>query len=1010
MSAQFTCKAVGQSLNYQWQLNGTNIPGATTDTYSIESSQLSNAGVYALVMTNQLGMTMSRPANLSVLYAITVQPPVLPMQPDQTVDELSQLVVTNTETDVMVPNLTLTYQLLNAPSGASIDGNGVIRWTPALNQAPSTNVFTTIVTDNALPPAAATNTFLVVVLATNQPPVLDLPASWTLVADTPFSEQVLATDPDNPVNSLTFTLGAGAPSGASISPGGLFSWTPSPDQAPSTNLVTIWVSDSLNSVSQSIEIVVYPLNTIQPVLPTQPDRTIFGQVQLVITNTVTDSDGPPVTLTYELLFAPAGATIDSNGIIRWTPLPDQEPSTNFFTTQVTESGMPPLSRRNIFSVVALVSNQAPILEIPDSWTLTGDVAFSQQVVVSDPYEPPTTSLTFSLSGGAPLGATMTPTGLFSWTPSGSQAPSTNPVTICVSDGTSTFCKTIQIIVNQNPLEILSQPLGGSLGIGYDASLSVLARGTTPVSYQWQFNRTNMLGATGATLTLSNAEPAQSGTYSVTVSNQSGAITSNPVSVAIVAIITWENGLPDERSNIPAHLTNVAAIAGGDAFDVALNADGTVVAWGANIFHELDVPADATNIVAIAAGSSHALALRADGTVVTWGTMWPTSVPVPVDLTNAVAVDGTVVAWDDGGGEFTPVPADLTNVVAVSSGQFGTLALKSDGTVEGWLAKPPFDPNLLIGALPSNLTNVVAISAKGDHGLALLGDGTVVAWGTNGLNTVPAGLSGVVAVTGAPSQSLALLRNGSPHVTVQPWDSSVAAGGLATLNAKAVGLQSMNYQWRQNGDDIPGATNENYSIASVEPANAGGYTLLVSNRVGATLSREAKLSVVETVPPVLTQPDDYAVNVGQTVTFANSVVDVYSNVQLTFSLDLAPPGAAINSQTGVFAWRPPVSSAGTTNEVIIRVADNNTPPLSDTKTFWVSVNTLQPASISPSLEGGQLHFILTGTAGPDYILEASNDLKRWTDLQTNSPALMPVDFAGPGLNLSSHRFFRLRLGP
>ena len=598
---------------------------------------------------------------------------------------------------------------------------------------------------------------------------------------------------------------------------------------------------------------------------------------------------------------------------------------------------------------------------------------------------------------------------------------------------------------------------------------MLVDGTSAISYQWQFNGADLAGATQSTLTLTNAQFGQSGFYSVTVSNQSGTLRTTPVFVQIgatqgsSAIVTWDNGPSDERSIIPANLTNVVAIAAGDVFDLALNADGTVVAWGADIFNELDVPADATNVVAIAASSDHALALRADGTVVTWGTMWPSNMPIPADLTNVIAIDvggennlalksdgtvvswgfdsadltlpcvspiglsnvvaissghgsdvairsdGTVVAWDAGVGELTGVPSEVTNVVAISVGGSGSLALKADGTVVGWPTNSA-DPNRLIGDLPSDLTNVVAISAKGDHGLALLADGTVEAWGTNGLNMVPAGLSGVVAVAGGYDHSMALLRNGSPHVTVQPWDRSVFAGTAVSLHAKAVGTQSMNYQWRQNGADIPGATNENYGIASVQPSNVGVYTLVVSNLLGVALSREARLSVVAHVAPTLVQPGNFTVNAGQIVTFTNSAVEADPGIQLTFSLDLAPPGATITPDTGVFTWRPPVSAAGMTNDITIRVTDNNTPPLSDTKTFSVSVTALQPASIMPSLEAGQLHFVLTGSTGPDYVLQASNDLKQWADIQTNSPTFMPFDVAGPGLNLSSQRFFRLRLGP
>jgi hypothetical protein len=55
----------------------------------------------------------------------------------------------------------------------------------------------------------------------------------------------VATDSDLPRQVLTFTLGPGAPAGMVIdSRSGLVTWTPSPSQGPSTNLVTVVVRDN----------------------------------------------------------------------------------------------------------------------------------------------------------------------------------------------------------------------------------------------------------------------------------------------------------------------------------------------------------------------------------------------------------------------------------------------------------------------------------------------------------------------------------------------------------------------------------------------------------------------------------------------------------------------------------------------------------------------------------------------------------------------------------------------
>jgi hypothetical protein len=53
-----------------------------------------------------------------------------------------------------------------------------------------------------------------------------------------------ATDSDLPAQKLAFSLEAGAPAGASITPEGVFSWTPTEAQGPSTNSMTVKVTDN----------------------------------------------------------------------------------------------------------------------------------------------------------------------------------------------------------------------------------------------------------------------------------------------------------------------------------------------------------------------------------------------------------------------------------------------------------------------------------------------------------------------------------------------------------------------------------------------------------------------------------------------------------------------------------------------------------------------------------------------------------------------------------------------
>lgn len=86
-----------------------------------------------------------------------------------------------------------------------------------------------------------------------------------------------------------------------------------------------------------------------------------------------------------------------------------------------------------------------------------------------------------------------------------------------------------------PPVITNQPRTQVVGVGGQAVFTVQATGTLPMTYQWYQNGAAIGGATGDSLTVANASPADLGAYSVAITNLEGGVVSAPASL-------WLNGL------------------------------------------------------------------------------------------------------------------------------------------------------------------------------------------------------------------------------------------------------------------------------------------------------------------------------------------------------------------------------------------------------------------------------------------------------------------------------------
>jgi hypothetical protein len=106
---------------------------------------------------------------------------------------------------------------------------------------------------------------------------------------------------------------------------------------------------------------------------------------------------------------------------------------------------------------------------------------------------------------------------------------------------------------------------------------------------------------------------------------------------------------------------------------------------------------------------------------------------------------------------------------------------------------------------------------------------------------------------------------NPQIMNQPVDQDVPAGTTAIFSVDTIGAPPFGYQWLFNGTDISAATNSGYSVTNAQPANAGNYSVIVTNAYGSVTSAVAALSVI-IHPVIVSQPTDQTVLSGATATF------------------------------------------------------------------------------------------------------------------------------------------------
>jgi alpha-tubulin suppressor-like RCC1 family protein len=293
---------------------------------------------------------------------------------------------------------------------------------------------------------------------------------------------------------------------------------------------------------------------------------------------------------------------------------------------------------------------------------------------------------------------------------------------------------------------------------------------------------------GATIyyTLDGTIPSATTSPSVTTGGK--VLISNTATLKALAVATGYT-----NSAVATASYQVGMVAAGQYHTVSVKSDGTVWAWGYNVYGQIgdgtttqrnsavQVLVSGTplaGVVAVAAGAYHSVALKSDGSVLAWGL---NSSGQCGNNTTTECNNPVQVLKSDG--------SNLSNIVAICAGAYHNLALDTSGNVWAWGLNTNGqlgDGGTALRTEAEQLTTLTGVTvqslcAGSYHSLLLTRAGGVMAWGLDTNGQLGDGL-------GKPSQET------SPEVISVPVASPGYITALAAGAEHTVAIDSNNTVW------------------------------------------------------------------------------------------------------------------------------------------------------------------------------------------------------------------------
>ena len=463
-------------------------------------------------------------------------------------------------------------------------------------------------------------------------------------------------------------------------------------------------------------------------------------------------------------------------------------------------------------------------------------------------------------------------------------------------------------VTSTPPSFTTQPAGQAVTAGGGVTFTVVASGSPTPTIQWKKDAVDVAGATSSTLSLTNVQASDAGTYTAVATNSAGtatssgavltvsaatvapAITTQPASQTLTAgstatftvavtgspapTLQWKKGGTDIAGATGSTLT-LASISAADAATytvVATNSAGSATSTGAVL--TVSAVAEAPAFTAQPAGQALTVGSTATFTVAVSGSPAPTIQWTKGGVALPGATGPTLTLANVQLGDAATYAAVATNSAGTATSSGAVLTVSTGATAPAFTTQPSSQ----VLTAGGTATFSVAVSGSPVPTLQWKKDGVSLAGATSltltlaNLQAADAGTYVAVATNSAGTATSAgavLIVSTSataPTFTTQPASQILSLGGTANFTVAVAGSPTPTLQWRKGGVDIAGATGPTLTLTNVQASDAAIYTAVASNSAGTVTSSGATLTVATSAAPFITaQP------LGHTVAVGNSLV-------------------------------------------------------------------------------------------------------------------------------------------